>query len=75
MSCGKEIKEACRAFNLFCNEFNKFNTVNPLYNDTLYNSKMLYNVIRICTKVPVWLKIEIITTEIQFIIGVQTLSL
>ena len=41
-------------------------TVNPLYNDTLYNSKILYNVISICTKVQVKLKIEFITTEIQF---------
>ena len=42
------------------------NTVNPLYNDTLYNSKTLYNVISISTKVPVKLKIEFTTTENQF---------
>ena len=28
-------------------------TVNPLYNDTLYNSKVLYNIKSISTKVPV----------------------
>ena len=35
-------------------------------NDTLYNSKFLYNIICICTNVPVYIEFEFITTEIQF---------
>ena len=41
-------------------------TVEILYRDILYNSKILYNVHYICSKAPVQLKFEIITTEIQF---------
>ena len=36
-----------------------------LYSDILYNSKILYNVDCICTNVPIKLKFEFITTEIQ----------
>ena len=41
------------------------NTVKTLYSDILYNSTILYNVNCICTNVPVKLKFEFITTEIQ----------
>ena len=34
--------------------------------DTLYNSKILYNIICICTNVPVYIEFEFFTTEIQF---------
>ena len=42
-------------------------TVKPLYSDLLYNSKIPYNVICICTNVPVYLEFDFITTELQLL--------
>ena len=41
-------------------------TVDPLYNDTLYNSKILYNISWSCTKVSNHLEFTFITTAIWF---------
>ena len=41
-------------------------TVKTFYTGTLYNRNILYNVSSICKNVPVKLKFEFITTEIQF---------
>ena len=41
-------------------------TVKTLYTGILYNGNILYNVIGICTNVPVQLDFEFITLEIQF---------
>ena len=41
-------------------------TVKTLYTDTLYNSKILYNIISISANLPADIEFDFITTENQF---------